>query len=88
MTTLTNKIKILAELWLDYRGHEELSDFIDYNDVGLPLAYFIDAEIVAITPKAEVYMDETFYLLLGALGVDDTGFENLNDILEVSATSI
>ena len=87
LTTLTNKIKILAELWLDYRDHDELEDFINYNDVGLPLAYFIDAEIVSLTPKAEVYMDETFHLLITALEVEDTGFETLTDILELSSTN-
>jgi hypothetical protein len=35
--TFDNKISILAELWMNYRDDEELQDFIEYNDLGLPL---------------------------------------------------
>jgi hypothetical protein len=84
MTSLNNKIKILATLWMEYRDEEALEDFIEYNDIGLPLAYFIDSEIVDISPRAEIYMNETFTLLLTALGIHDTGFDNLTQLLEMS----
>ncbi len=48
-TTLDNKLSILSQLWLDYRDDEEFTDFIEYNDLGLPLAYAISNDIVKIT---------------------------------------
>ena len=82
-TTFDNKVAILAELWLDYRDDEEFTDFIEYNDLGLPLAYAINTEIVATSAKAEMFIDETFELLLSGLGMVDEGFDSLEDILGV-----
>ena len=81
-TTIENKVIILADLWLNYRYDEEFSDFIEYNDLGLPLAYAISEGIVKITDTAQSFIDETFGLLLAGLGVDeDTGFDTLDDVL-------
>lgn len=78
---LANKITILAELWMNYRDDEELQDFIEYNDLGLPLAYFLMNEIVLPTDQAEVYINETYDLLVAALAVEDTEWESLDQIL-------
>jgi hypothetical protein len=84
-TTLDNKLSILAQLWLDYRDDEEFADFIEYNDLGLPLAYAISNGIVKITPTAEKFILETFDLLLAGLDVEDVGFETLEDVLEAGS---
>ncbi len=84
-TTLDNKLSILSQLWLDYRDDEEFTDFIEYNDLGLPLAYAISNDIVKITPTAEKFVAETFDLLLAALDVEDDGFETLEDVLEAGS---
>lgn len=84
-TTIENKTKILAEVWLDYRDDERFDDFCEYNDVGLPLAYFISSGIVPITPKAEMYIDETFYILMAAFNIEDTGFETFTDVMNAEA---
>lgn len=57
-------------------------DFIEYNDIGLPLAYMIDSKIVEPTEIAENFVSETFDLFLKALEIEDTGFDNLDDILD------
>lgn len=83
-TTFSDKTAILAELWLDYRDDEEFLDFVSYNDLGLPLAYAINNAIVELTPVAEKFVNETFDLLLSGLGVEDKGFESLEDLLDSS----
>jgi hypothetical protein len=81
-TTYSNQLAILADLWLNYRQDEEFQDFIEYNDIGLPLAYIIHNEIVKSSDTAEKFVGETFELLLAGLEIDnDTGFETLDDIL-------
>jgi len=81
-TTFSNQCYILGELWLNYRDDEEFKDFISYNDIGLPLAYFLDSNIVQATPVAEKFVEETFTLLVKALELEeDTGFESLEDML-------
>ncbi len=81
-TTYSDKIEILADLWLNYKHDEEFQDFVEYNDIGLPLAYAIANGIVKNTDLAEGYIVETFDLLLAGLEIDeDTGFETLDDLL-------
>lgn len=84
-TTFQDKASILADLWLNYRQDVEFADFIEYNDIGLPLAYAIANDIVATTPIATNFVEETFSLLLEGLDVEeDTGFETLDGLLESS----
>ncbi len=82
-TTFENKCAILAELWLNYKADEEFEDFIEYNDLGLPLAYAISSGIVERTQKADGFIEETFELLLASLDVEDEGFESLDDLLQL-----
>jgi hypothetical protein len=86
MTTFENKCIILADLWLNYRSDEEFQDFIEYNDMGLPLAYALSEGIVKGTELSNKFIDETFDLLLGGMEVEDTGFENLDDLLSTGGS--
>ena len=80
-TDFSNKISILAELWMNYREDDHLDDFMEYNDLGLPMAYLLMNEIVLPSEQSALYIDETFDLLLSALGVEDKGFESLDELL-------
>jgi hypothetical protein len=66
---------------MDYRGDEEFQDFVEYNDLGLPLAYALAESIIKKTPLAEQYINESFDLFLAGLEIEDEGFETLEDIL-------
>lgn len=80
-TKFEDKCYILSDLWMNYRVESEFSDFLKYNDLGLPLAYSIGEDIVKSTEVAENLIIETFDLLLAAVGVEDSGFDTLEDIL-------
>lgn len=81
-TTFENKCDILADVWLTYRNDEEFTDFISYNDIGLPLAYVLSNGIVDRTEVAERFVNETFNLFLAGLGIDeDKGWEFLDELL-------
>ena len=81
-TSFENRCSILAELWLNYRDDEEFGEYIEYNDLGLPLAYLIDSNIVATTTEAEKFINEAWAMLLDALEVTDVGWDNLDNLLE------
>jgi hypothetical protein len=83
--SMQNKITILAELWMNYRDDEELQDFIEYNDIGLPLAYLLMNEIVLPSEQSAIYINETYDLLLGALGIPDKEWESLDEMLGFQA---
>jgi len=86
MTTFENKCIILSDLWLNYRSDEEFEDFITYNDMGLPLAYALSEGIVNGTEMSTKFIDETFDLLLAGMSVEDTGFDNLDDLLSTGGS--
>lgn len=71
------KCEILNQLWSDYRYDEDFQDFVEYNDIGLPLASFIDEGLVDTTPRAEIYIGETFDLLVAALEIEDKDYDSL-----------
>jgi hypothetical protein len=82
-TTFDNKASILAELWIDYKNDPNFEDFIHYNDLGLPLAYCVANGIIETTDKATSFIEEAFALLLDGLDEEDTGFDNLSQLLSV-----
>jgi hypothetical protein len=80
-TNYSSKCDILGRLWIDFRDDEQFLDFIEYNDLGLPMSYFISEGIVQSTPLSEGYINETFDLFLAALNISDTGFKTLDEVL-------
>ncbi len=80
-TQYFTKCQILADLWLNYRDDEEFLDFIEYNDLGLPLSFAIANGIVNDTPLSNSMITETWDLFLAGLEIKDTGFESLDEIL-------
>ena len=80
-TTYEDKCAILSDLWLNYRNDTQFVDFVEYNDMGLPLAYAISEGIVDTTEIASGFINETFDLLLAGLGVEDTGFDSLDSVM-------
>lgn len=81
-TEFSTRCEILGDLWMNYRGDEEFKDFIEYNDLGLPLAYAVSRNMVKANSVTEDMVNETFDILVAGLGlVEDTGFENLDDLL-------
>ena len=69
---------------MKYRSEEEFEDFLEYNDLGLPIAYAIANDIVKPLDLAKSFVDETFDLLLVALGLEDDNWENLDQMLSIS----
>lgn len=85
MNDFSSKCEILGDLWLDYKTDEGFKDFIEYNDIGLPIAYAASAGLATATGQGELYVNETWDLLVEALGLDaDETWESLEDMLENS----
>jgi hypothetical protein len=81
-TNFETKCAILSDLWLNYKDEAELRDFVEYNDLGLPLAYLIHTNLVTINESGIPYIDETFNLLCEGVGVDlDGEYESLNELM-------
>ena len=82
-TTFSNKCIILADLWLNYRGDEAFQDFIEYNDIGLPLAYMIANGLVESSETGNDFVEEAWGLFLNALAIEDSGFDSLDEMFDL-----
>lgn len=79
-TDFSNVVNILGQLYINYKGQEDFEDFIDYNDIGLPLAYLASEGLCEINDDGQRYITETWNLFLAALEIEDTGFKLLEDL--------
>jgi hypothetical protein len=80
-TPFDTKCNILSELWIEYRTEDQFKDFVDYNDLGLPLAFAVSEGLVVPNENAIAMINETFVILLATLEIEDAGFESLDDML-------
>jgi hypothetical protein len=79
----SKKCEILADLWLNYRDDEQLKDFIEYNDIGIPLGYAIAEELAKPTEIGVRYVEESYALLCEALELpDDIEWDSLDTMLQ------
>ena len=81
MTDFSNICIILAQLYSDYKEDPGFRDFIEFNDLGLPLAYLEKENLCNVTGDGEKYIAETWQLFLASLNLEDEGFESLDEVL-------
>jgi hypothetical protein len=82
MTNFETQCEILSDLWLNYRDNEQLEDFVEYNDLGLPLAYLIHADLAKATEDGIPFVEETFNILCASLDLDpEAEYISLNEML-------
>lgn len=84
-TPFTKRCEILSDIWLNYRKDKEFQDFVEYNDLGLPLSYLISVDLVTPSEDAKVFIEETWDVLLTALEIEDIGYETVNEMFEASS---
>jgi hypothetical protein len=85
MTDFTKVCEILGTLYANYKEDEEFKDFVDFNDLGLPLAYFVAENLCQVSDDGARYITETWQLFLASLNIDDTGYEGLDQMLSIAS---
>jgi hypothetical protein len=79
MTDFYTKCQILGQIYRD--DIEEFKEFMEFNDLGFPLAYFNAEHLALPSVDGMRFVEETWELLLAELNLDDTGFEDLEHLL-------
>ena len=87
MTDFSKKCAILGELYANYGHDPEFVDFVEFNDLGLPLAYLSDQGLCELSTDGERYIEETWILFTASLGIEDTGFNNIEEMFDASLDS-
>ena len=84
---MNRKIAVLADLYLNYRDENKFKEFADYNDIGLPIAHLVHTGLCTMNKEAELYVEETYDLLIAAMGVEpDLNYQTIEDMLESMET--
>jgi hypothetical protein len=84
MTDFSNVCNILGELFAQYKEDSDFKDFISFNDLGLPLAYLTRENLAVPSDDGARYIMETWELFLTGLRLDDTGFTDLDSVLDAA----
>ena len=85
MTNIETQIDILGNFYINYKEDKGIKEFIEFNDIGLPLAYLTSEGLCQPTEIAIAYIQETFNMLLATMGIEDIGFESLDHLLDTAA---
>jgi hypothetical protein len=81
MTSIESQFDILSNFYLTYKNDNHLKEFMDFNDIGLPLAFLVSERLCEPTELALIYVQETFNMLLAVMGIQDIGFNSLDHLL-------
>ena len=84
MTDFTKVCEILGTLYVNYKDDDGLQDFIEFNDLGLPLAFLTSENLCEVSDDGARYITETWALFVESLGLEDIGFETLDQMLSLS----
>jgi hypothetical protein len=83
-TTFSSKCFILGTLFIQESDNEEFSNFFEFNDIGLPLAYSQSQGLCEVTDNGKTWIEGSWGELMEALAIEDTGFENLNEVFALA----
>lgn len=88
-TPFSKRCRVLSELYVAFRDEKDMQGFEDfwkYNNIGLPLAWLIDNDIVTEVSELGVScITETYEMLVVSLGLDpDTEYSGFEQIMEAA----
>jgi hypothetical protein len=72
----------LGDLYANCKDDEEFKDFINYHNLGFPLAYFVREDLASVSDDGARYIKETWELFLASRDLEDVGFTDLDSVLD------
>ena len=85
MTNIEKQCEILGSFYITYKSEGSAKEFIEFNDIGLPLAYLASEGLCQPTDIAIAYIQETFNMFLDSMDLEDIGFDSLDHVLSTAA---
>ena len=85
MTSLETKTQILHDLYVSTSVDDDLYDFVNLHDLGIPLSVLVVQNCATATPAGVEWILSDYNDLCDELGIDKYGdYESLDDLLEMS----
>ena len=82
MTNFETICKILSEIHVRYTEEGDHSEFVQFNDLGVPLAYFVHEGLAIPSQEGKEIILETWGLLMNVAKKKDIGFTELDEVLD------
>ena len=85
---IKTKCDIIEEFMRDYTLHDEsdegyVDEFIQFNDLGIPLAQSVSYDLATLTSNGEFLVNETWLAFCLLFNVDPEGdYQNLDEFFE------
>lgn len=88
MTDFVTQCIILGELYENYKDEKDFKAFIEYNDLGLPLAYLTaQGLVIEVSDDGRRYIADTFEMFIKSIKLtEDDIIEGmtLDEVLELA----
>jgi hypothetical protein len=76
-----DKTGILGQLWIDFRDDDNFTAFMEYNDIGVPMAYYVaEGLVTGLTPLGEQYVEESIDMMFKLLDITEAEVDELHEI--------
>lgn len=73
-----DKVGVVGQLWIEFRNDEDFSAFMEYNDLGCPMAYMVaEGLIKELTPIGEKMITETFKMFIELINVTEEEIDSV-----------
>ena len=77
---LADKTGIIGQLWIEFRDDSDFSAFMEYNDIGCPMAYMLaEGLVVELSKVGEDMVNETFNMFINLLGITEEEIDETDD---------
>ncbi len=81
-----DKAGILGQLWIDFREDDNFKAFMEYNDIGVPMAYYVaEGLVTGLTPLGEQYVEESIEMMFKLLDITE---EEIDELHEINLTNV
>jgi hypothetical protein len=81
-----DKAGTIGQLWIEFREDEDFASFMEYNDLGCPMAYMLAQGLIKdLTPLGEEMISETFSMFIKLINVTEEEIDSLNEDKDLSS---
>lgn len=79
-----DKEKVVSEAWFAVMANEAWGDILKYGDLGFPLAYAAQNDLVEVNKTGQDYITEVYGVLLQSLGLPDVEYGSFTEMNEAA----
>ena len=81
-----DKAGTIGQLWIEFREDEDFASFMEYNDLGCPMAYMMAQGLIKdLTPLGEEMISETFSMFIKLINVTEEEIDSLTENKDLSS---